>query len=66
MKNTTKKTTIKKVKNEEKQVSTVTIEVLSDVLIDKVYKVGQHTISDELRSQIENKSIVKKGIVVKI
>ena len=56
----------KKSKNEVKQVSMVTIEVLSDVLIDKRYSIGEHQISELLRSQIQDKSIVKKGIVVKL
>ena len=58
--------TKKTAKNEVKQVSTVTIKVYSDVLIDKRYNIGEHNISELLRSQIEHKSIVKKGIVVKL
>jgi len=56
----------KKSKNEVKQVSTVTIKVYSDVLIDKRYNIGTHEIPEQLRSQIKDKSIVKKGIVVKL
>jgi len=56
----------KTLKTPEKQVTTVTIEVLSDVLIDKRYNVGQHEISEELRQSISDKTIVKKGIVKKI
>jgi hypothetical protein len=47
-------------KIKENAVSTVVINVLSDVLLDKRYNIGEHEISHELRKQIEDKSIVKK------
>lgn len=58
-----KKKAQKQVEKQVKAVSTVSIIVSSDVLIDKRYKVGTHEISDELAQQIEHLPIVKKGIV---
>ena len=56
----------KTAKNEVKQAITVTIKIYSEVLIDKVYNIGEYQISELLRSQIEDKQIVKKGIVVRL
>jgi len=55
----------KATKQEEKQANTVLIKIYSEVLIDKRYEVGTHEISEQLRSEIETKSIVKKGIIQK-
>jgi len=55
----------KATKQEEKQANTVLIKIYSEVLIDKRYEVGTHEISEQLRSEIETKSIVKKGSIQK-
>lgn len=66
MPKTSKKKTTKQAKKTEKPVSTVSIMVLSDTLIDKRYNIGKHEISNELRQKLENSIVVKSGKIVRL
>jgi hypothetical protein len=47
-------------------VSMVKIKANEEVLIDKVYSIGEHEISSEMRELLKNMNVVKKGIIEKL